>query len=251
MTDAKKYVPFVLIALVAAGAGFWGGSAYASSRRPAGNAAMRAAGGFGQNGGQFVARNGGQPGQGGAGFRNGGRGAGGMGFVGGAVLAKDDKSITVKLQDGGSKIVLLSATSTKVYRADEIKAADIAVGDQVTVNGAPNDDGSVTASMIQIRPAAPVVDPAGAREIKVSASKYAFDPSEIRVKQGEKIKLTLTDADGTHGIAIPAFNVDIKPEAGKSASQVFVADQKGTFPFFCNVFCGEGHREMNGSLIVE
>ena len=99
--------------------------------------------------------------------------------------------------------------------------------------------------------AAPAIDPAGAREIKVSASEFAFDPTQIKAKVGEKIKLTLTNADGGHGIAIPAFNVSLKPAKGETGSTVFIADKAGTYPFFCNVFCGSGHRQMRGELIVE
>lgn len=99
-------------------------------------------------------------------------------------------------------------------------------------------------------PAAPI-DETGAREIKVTAKNFAFDPAEITVKKGEKIKLTLTNADGNHGIGIPAFNVNLKPGPGGTGSTVFIADQAGSFPFFCDVFCGEGHRSMRGTLIVE
>jgi len=95
------------------------------------------------------------------------------------------------------------------------------------------------------------IDDAGAREVQVTATNWTFEPKEIRAKAGEKIKLTLMNSDGTHGIAIPAFNVSLKPAPGTSDSTVFIADKKGTYPFFCNVRCGEGHREMKGTLIVE
>lgn len=94
-------------------------------------------------------------------------------------------------------------------------------------------------------------DSADAREITVTATNFAFSPSEIRVTKGEKIKLTLVNRGGTHGIGIPAFNVSLRPGPGGTASAVFIADQAGSFPFFCNVFCGEGHRDMHGTLIVE
>jgi cytochrome c oxidase subunit 2 len=45
--------------------------------------------------------------------------------------------------------------------------------------------------------------------------------------------------------------VDEKPiEPGSSKTVTFVADKAGTFKFFCNVPCGEGHREMTGQLVV-
>lgn len=100
-------------------------------------------------------------------------------------------------------------------------------------------------------PAGATADSAGAREITVTATDFAFTPSEIRVKKGEKIKLTLTNADGGHGIAIPAFGVNLRARPGGSASVVFTADRTGSFPFFCDVFCGEGHGAMRGTLVVE
>ncbi|HTK04287.1 MAG TPA: cupredoxin domain-containing protein [Candidatus Eisenbacteria bacterium] len=99
--------------------------------------------------------------------------------------------------------------------------------------------------------AAPAIDEAGAREIKVTATEFAFTPNEIRAKAGEKIKLTLVNSDGRHGIAIPAFNVSLKPPVGTSGSTVFIADKAGSYPFFCNVMCGSGHRSMKGTLVVE
>ena len=88
----------------------------------------------------------------GAGMR-GGRSTGG-GFTNGIVLSKDANSITVKLQNGGSKIVFIS-DATKVSKSADGVLGDITIGAQVVVSGTPDSDGSLTAQSVQIRPAMP------------------------------------------------------------------------------------------------
>jgi len=76
-------------------------------------------------------------------------------FTGGKIISKDDQSITVELTDtdgvSGSKIVFFS-DSTSISKTSEGTTVDLAVGTQVMVGGAANEDGSITAQTIQIRP---------------------------------------------------------------------------------------------------
>jgi len=72
------------------------------------------------------------------------------GGVSGEVIAKDDKSITVKLKDGGSKIVLYSE-KTSVSKMATSSLSDILVGEQIMVVGSSGQDGSVSAESIQVR----------------------------------------------------------------------------------------------------
>ena len=77
----------------------------------------------------------------------------GNGFrpVNGQIIGSDDKSITVKLQDGSSKIVLFSDT-TQINKADTATKEDLKEGDTVSVFGTDNSDGSITAQNIQLNP---------------------------------------------------------------------------------------------------
>ena len=89
----KNQIPlFILIAIIFTGGGFFGGMKYQQSKR---NAA------FGNRMQEGSVQ----------GFRTGqGQGGNRMGFrpVTGEIISSDDKSITVKTQDGGSKIIILS-----------------------------------------------------------------------------------------------------------------------------------------------
>src|SRR4029077_14482427 len=96
------------------------------------------------------------------GVRGGARGTGGGGFVAGTLVSKDATSVTIQLGGPnasstnagatGSKIVLYNG-STQIGKFDTGTSDDLKVGDMVTVQGSTNSDGSITAQMIQIRPA--------------------------------------------------------------------------------------------------
>lgn len=89
------------------------------------------------------------------------------------------------------------------------------------------------------------------KEFTVTAKSWAFDPEVITVKQGDKVRLKIKSIDVTHGFALPDFNVKIDLVPNKEETVEFTADKKGEFTFFCSVMCGEGHRDMNGKLVVE
>jgi len=69
----------------------------------------------------------------------------------GEIISQDDKSITVKLQDDSTRIVLFTGTTT-VNKASEGSINDLKVGERVAVFGAENTDGSVIAQNIQLNP---------------------------------------------------------------------------------------------------
>ena len=91
----------------------------------------------------------------------------------------------------------------------------------------------------------------GADGIKMTATKYDFDPSVVRAKKGEHVKLLITALDRDHGFKLEAFHIEQRLPKGVAVTVEFVADRSGTFPFQCSVFCGTGHKKMKGQLIVD
>jgi hypothetical protein len=106
--------------------------------------------------GQFQGQRPGGSGQFAAG-RSGNRIQNGARPVSGEILSNDEKSITVKMMDGSSKIVILSE-KTSINKAAEATKADLIAGSRINVFGTENTDGSVTAANIQLNPMLRVSD---------------------------------------------------------------------------------------------
>ncbi len=79
----------------------------------------------------------------------------------------------------------------------------------------------------------------------IEASRFQYTPGTITVKKGDHVKIIIINTDATHGISIPDYSV-----SGLDSVE-FTADKAGTFEFQCPTFCGPGHKEMTGTLIVE
>jgi cytochrome c oxidase subunit 2 len=89
------------------------------------------------------------------------------------------------------------------------------------------------------------------RVVEVVAKDYAFEPSEIEVAQGERVRLLVKSGDGLHGFEIKRFKVSKEiPRGGDPVVIEFTADAAGRFPILCSVYCGEGHDGMQGVLVV-
>jgi len=88
------------------------------------------------------------------------------------------------------------------------------------------------------------------RVIPIVAKKFAFVPNEIRVKRGETVLLQLSAPEVPMGFNLADFTQRIDIVPGKVATLRFTADQPGSFIFLCDIFCGTGHEEMSGTLIV-
>ncbi len=76
--------------------------------------------------------------------------ADGQTVTGGEILSLSDNNLTIKLPDGGSKIIYF-ATSTEMWRQTAAQLSDFKVGESITANGTENDAGALEADIIQFR----------------------------------------------------------------------------------------------------
>lgn len=84
-------------------------------------------------------------------------------------------------------------------------------------------------------------------DVKINAANWKFNPTEIKAKVGDTLKLTLNNEQGAHGIESTDLGVKIK----NGETQEIKLDKPGTYEFHCSIQCGQGHDNMSGVIIVE
>ena len=86
--------------------------------------------------------------------------------------------------------------------------------------------------------------------IQVTAERFKFTPAVIQLKVGEPVVLELTSLDRKHGFQVPDLKIDETIEPGKVTRVRIVPEKAATYDFHCSVFCGSGHEEMAGQIVV-
>ncbi len=95
--------------------------------------------------------------------------------------------------------------------------------------------------------------PAAAEQtVEVTAERFAFQPSEIKVAVGTTLTIVLTSDDTTHGFRIKGEGVNVQvPKRGRgSVTATFTPAKAGKYTFECSRICGAGHGFMRGTIVV-
>ena len=89
--------------------------------------------------------------------------------------------------------------------------------------------------------------------VQVTAERFTFTPSQIKVKRGTVIEFRLKSDDTNHGFRIVGSDANvIIPKRGRGeATLIFRADTAGRYTFECSKMCGAGHNFMRGTITVE
>ncbi len=104
----------------------------------------------------------------------------------------------------------------------------------------------VLGAAMALRPSGQSAD----RVVRITARRFEYNPSTVTLKKGVPVTLELTSLDRHHGFKLPELGIraDVKPGA---VTRVRIVPHKtGHFAFRCDVFCGGGHEDMSGEIIV-
>ena len=89
------------------------------------------------------------------------------------------------------------------------------------------------------------------RTVRITAKRFEYSPSVIHLKKGVPVDLELVSLDRAHGFDAPDLGLHASLDPGKPSHLSFVPDRAGRFLFHCDVFCGSGHEDMSGEIVVD
>jgi len=88
------------------------------------------------------------------------------------------------------------------------------------------------------------------RVIEMTARRFAYEPSEISLKAGERVVVAIRSLDFVHGMNIPDLDRRLDLVPGKITRLELQPQAPGEIEFVCDNFCGDGHETMHGRFIV-
>jgi len=91
----------------------------------------------------------------------------------------------------------------------------------------------------------------GERVISIKVKRFEYMPKEITLKKGVPVVLELKSLDVPHGFNLPELGVRADVLPGLTARVHIVPARTGRFVFHCDIFCGTGHEELEGAIVVK
>ena len=87
-------------------------------------------------------------------------------------------------------------------------------------------------------------------EIYLVAAQFFWFPT-LKLRAGETYRLHVSSADFQHGFSLQPMNMNFQVVPGYDHVLTIKPQAPGTYPIVCNEFCGVGHQNMIGKIIVE
>jgi len=86
--------------------------------------------------------------------------------------------------------------------------------------------------------------------VRLSVKRFAYSPNEIVLRKGETVVIEVESQDVVHGFNAPDLGVRTDVVPGKMTRVQLTPQKTGRFGFHCDIFCGTGHEELVGTIVV-
>ena len=99
--------------------------------------------------------------------------------------------------------------------------------------------------------------------IRAGASPWRYYPDEVTgISVGDRVTFHVTSQDVQHGFKLigteradgsrtPDTNINFMVLPGQESTLTYVFKEAGTYFYICTEYCGVGHQNMYGTLVVE
>ena len=91
----------------------------------------------------------------------------------------------------------------------------------------------------------------GSLTVHMRAEFYVFRPDVVRVPAGRRIRFRITSPDVLHGFQVVGTNLNLTVAPGYVSEGTATFSEAGEYLVVCNEYCGLGHHNMQGTIIVE
>ena len=87
-------------------------------------------------------------------------------------------------------------------------------------------------------------------EVYMRALQFTFLPNTVEVPENSTVTFYITSSDVVHGYQIVGTNVNTMVIPGQISEITVEFDESGEYGVLCNEYCGSGHQDMEGSILV-
>ncbi|MEH7549032.1 cytochrome B5 [Bacillus sp. AFS076308] len=87
-------------------------------------------------------------------------------------------------------------------------------------------------------------------ELVFVASTFSYNPAQVKVPLGAKVKVIATTKDVIHGFEMAGTNINMMLEPGYVSEYTTTFDKTGEYLVVCNEYCGSGHHLMSAKIEV-
>lgn len=108
----------------------------------------------------------------------------------------------------------------------------------------------VQANTVETRNEVPVVQGTPGGDVYLLAKTWQWYPI-LKMKAGQTYRLHISSYDLQHGFSLVPLNMNFQVVPGYDHILEITPDRAGTYQIICNEFCGIGHHQMTGMIIVE